>query len=450
MGWYLKPAAPAPKQSVQGTGMSGSMSLTPGERARPSSAKTGAGNRANSPIAPYLTMDGSMNATNMTGAIKAMASENDPLKKTAMLTAILDQLTPENAKAAFEAMREARRNQRGGWGRGGGDEMRLLLNAWGRIDGEAAISELTALAEAERAEREANGGGDRGRGRGGDSTFDIYSVLSGWATKDSTAALEYVNSLEGDDRRKGMYTSGIVRGLMINGVDDAVSFISELPSDDNGTRARYMSTVAEEMLEQGIDSAAQWADSLNDDELKGGAMDRIAGEYANTDLDAAIEWVSEHAPEDYARSAVTEIAEEWAEKDPQSVIDWAGDLPDATQKHVFEEALDEWTERDPLAASEYLAEMPASEVKDSAVEGFAKELAREDPQAAAAWGATIGNDEIRTSTLMDVARNWLRSDRAAAEAWLPDSGLSAEAQQSIMQPSEDRWGRGGDRRGRGR
>ena len=50
-----------------------------------------------------------------------------------------------------------------------------------------------------------------------------------------------------------------------------------------------------------------------------------------------------------------------AESDPQAVMEWASDLPEETQKGVFEEALDEWTERDPGAASEYLLAMPANE-----------------------------------------------------------------------------------------
>ncbi|MFT4637265.1 MAG: hypothetical protein ACI8T1_000574 [Verrucomicrobiales bacterium] len=441
LGWMLKPASPAVVDSSMITEEGGS-GLMPTQRKRSENGPTS--KRAASPLGKFLPLNGVMSSPDMAGAMKAMASENDPLKKAAMFTALLEQLTPENAKVAFESLQENRGRGRGG--RGGGDEMRLLLNAWGRIDGKTAIAELTAISEKERAEREANGdtgrGGRGGRGDGG-TTFDIYSALSGWATKDSASALEYVNSLEGDDRQKSMYMSGIVRGLMVNSVDEAVDFISALPAGDAG-RERYMGTVAEEMLEKGASSAAKWADGLKDDDLKGGAMDRIAGEFANEDLDGAVAWVSEHASEAYASRAVTEVAEEWAEKDPQAVIDWAADLPEETQKRVFEEALDEWTERDPGAASEYLAQMPDSPVKDSAVEGFAKELAREDPVSAATWAGTIGNEEIRTSTLTDVARNWLRSDRAAAEAWLPQSGLSAESQQAVLEPQRggDRWGGG--------
>ena len=448
LGWGLKPAAPTADTGSRSnvSENDGQNSLAPKQRMK--SAEMIA--KASSPIGQYIN-GGIIRSEDMTVAIKAMMKENDPLKKNAMFSALLDQLTPENAKAAFMALRESRGNRRGGFGRGGGDEMRLLLNAWGRVDGETAVAELTAIADAERAEREARGENERGRwgrgdGRDGGGAFDIYSAINGWATKDADGAMAYVNGLEGDDRRKGMYTSGIVRGLMANGVDDAISFISKLPADDSNSRGRYMSTVAEEMLENGAASAAAWADGLEAEDMKGGAMDRIAGSFAREDLDGAIEWIGKHANEDYARSAVTEVAERWAENDPQAVIDWASDLPESTQERVFEEALDEWTERDPVAASEYLAQMPESNVKDSAVEGFAKELSRDDPEAAAVWAATIGNEELRSSTLQDVARDWLRSDRAAAEAWLPTSGLTEEAQQKTLESRS----RGGYDRFRGR
>jgi hypothetical protein len=437
LGWGLKPA-PSPKGgtiSVE-TSPDDQSTLTPKQRIKSAAMLA----KASSPIGEYLN-SGIIRSEDMSVAITAMMKENDPLKKNAMFSALLEQLTPENAKAAFTALRESRGNRRGGFGRGGGDEMRLLLNAWGRVDGKKAVAELTALSEAERAKREANGETERGGrgGRDGGGAFDIYSALSGWATNDAESALAYVNEIEGDDRRKGMYTSGIVRGLMANGTDEAISFISNLPTDDDNSRGRYMSTVAEEMLENGAASAAKWAGSLEADDLKGGAMDRIAGSFAREDLDGAIEWIGAHSSEAYASRAVTEVAERWAETDPQAVIDWASDLPESTQQSVFEEALDEWTEKDPAAASEYLAQMPASNVKDSAVEGFAKELSREDPEAAAVWAGTIGNEELRSSTLQEVARDWLRNDRAAAEAWLPTSGLTEEAQQKAL----ENQGRGG-------
>lgn len=448
LGWVLKPELPLQSASTQAAPVEPVGSLVPADRTNPANPVAQQKSVSALPIDRYVTR-GVVTSDNMGRAMDEMMKENDPLKKAAMFTALLEQLTPDNAKAAFEALRASSGGGgRGGFGRGG-EEMRLFLNAWGRIDGETAVAELTALDEQRRAEQDDGGGGRGRRGdRDGGAAFDIFNALTGWATTDADAAMAYVNTLEEDDRRRGMYTSGIVRGLMVNGVDAAVDFIAALPEGEEGNaRGRYMSTVAEVVLEQGVSSAAKWVDDLQSEDLKQGALDRIAGAYAREDLGAAVSWISKYADEEFAGRAVTEVAERWAESDPEAVMQWASDLPESTQTRVFEEALNEWTERDPVAASEYLAQMPASTAKDSAVEGFARELAREDPESAALWAGTIGNSDVRTSTLTDVARNWLRTDRQAAEAWLPNSGLPAEVQQQVVEGGgRDGWrGRGGRR-----
>ena len=333
----------------------------------------------------------------MTAAMKDVLGEDDPLKRAALMSALLAQLTPENAKAAWAVMKETRGSGRRG--PGGDSSRQLFLNAWGRVDGKAALTELMAVTEGENGEEGRGGRGGRDRGRG---MMDTYSALTGWATADGENAAEFVDGLE-DDRMKGMYMSGVVRGMLVNDVDDDVDYVSSLP------------------------------------------------EFVQEDLQGAVAWVAEHAGEAYANDAVEEVAEQWAEKDPQAVIEWGASLPESAQADVYSEALDEWTERDPLAASEYLASMPSSAAKDSAVEGFATELAKTDPESAVVWAQTIGNESLRAEALTDVAQNWFRQDQAAVEAWLPTSGLSEEAQNTVT-TSQSRggdFGRGGGR-GRGR
>ena len=471
LGWAVKPGTePASKDSdsdhIRLTARGGQGNASSGSNYVASAAEIELGMGAD--LGEYI-IGGEISAESMALAIADMRKENDPIKKRAMFSQLLTQLTPDNAKSALLALRErGGRDRRGFGGRGGGfggggDEERLLLNAWGRIDGEGAVAELKAMDEARRAEREAErlargedpeGPGQGRGGRGGDrggfdrSGFDITSVLSGWATSDAAGAMGYVNEIE-DERMRGMMSGNVIRGLMINGVDDAVAFIGSMPADDEN-RGRHMWSVAEEVLEDGAANAAQWVDGLADD-LRGGAMSRIAESYAREDLDAAISWVGEHGSEDYARRAVTQVAERWAETDPQAVIDWASNLPEETQQSVFSEALDEWTERDEVAASQYLAQMEASPVRDSAVQGFANELSRSDPEAAATWAATIADEEIRAETVSRVARDWIRSDREAAEAWLPTSGLTEEQQQSVTSDRGRGFGnRGGGGGGRGR
>lgn len=363
-----------------------------------------------------------MDAASMSKAMSAMARENDPLKRAAMFTALLEQLAPANAKAAFAACHDCQSGQRHGHGLG--NEMHLLLNAWGRLDGKTAIAELASMAKAQ---------GDNFRGVTTDA-FHIFAVLSGWAIEDADAAIAYVRSM---DRNVELFTAGIVQGLMTKGLDDAVAFIGTLPESQSKMRAHYMVGVADEMLEQGTRAAAAWAVTLENASLREGAMSRVAMTYARENLDAAVAWVSDHADQPYAKKALAEVAKAWAAKDPQAVIDWATVLPEANQSAVFEEAFDQWTEQDPTGASEYLATMSDSAMKDSALQGFAQKFARKDPAAAASWAEIIQSDQLRMETLTRIADDWLRHDRASAKAWLSrDSGLPLETQQSILEASE--------------
>ena len=98
--------------------------------------------------------------------------------------------------------------------------------------------------------------------RGG---MDLVSVLSGWATVDGSGAANYVSGLE-DERMQRMAGFGVIQGMMVNGVDEAMGFISSLPKSEDGARAQafYTSMVAGEMLEQGLDSAKAWVDGIAD------------------------------------------------------------------------------------------------------------------------------------------------------------------------------------------
>lgn len=449
LGWALKPAETAETvaQSVETQEIA---SVTPSQRRRSESAVKMAKQEAGI-LAPYLK-GGTISAQDMGAAMKAVADENDPLKKAALFSALLEQLTPENAKAAFDALRESRGQERGPgrFGRGGVNEMALVLNAWGRLDGEAAIAELTALREAREAEGGEEGRGGRGGfgGFGGDGgMMDFMSALSGWATTDAEKAYAYVSTLD-EGREQQMLTAGILDGVLLKGVDEAMAFVVSLPQE-NESRGRYMTMIAGEVLGAGIEAAKSWVNRIDDDSLKGGALTRVADEYAREDLQGAIDWAKSYAGEDYADGAVRQVAGRWAESDPQAVLEWGANLPESAQAGVFAEALNEWTETDPVAASEYLANMGHSPAKDAAVQGFANELAREDPQSAIVWAETIADEQMRIDTLTRVAQSYYRSDQAAAQAWLESSGLPSDLQEEIIEGSQRRgFGRDGFR-GRG-
>jgi hypothetical protein len=370
--------------------------------------------------------------------IDAFLNEQDPLKANKMFADLLLNLTPDNAQQIFDALRQSGRT-----GEDFGRETGLFLEAWGRLDGAKAVAAVEQL------------GGD-GRRR----SFASMSAMTGWASADPEAAKAHLATAE-NGWEKGMMSQGLISGLARTDPNAATDFVYMLDAEraaaakdgaDNGGDDRWrgwaadrqMESIANAQLRAGKDVATGWAEALPDGDLKAAAFDRLAENLVRDDPAGAAAWVASHADQDYAGRAVREIAEEFGRTDPKAAIEWATNLPEQNQKQAIQQTFEQWTRTDAVAASEHLSEMPESPSRDAAVGSFARQLDREDPAAAAAWATSINDPAMRTDTLNEVGSSWMRSDPEGAKVWLPKSGLSAEAQQKIIdQPQGGRggWGR---------
>lgn len=389
-------------------------------------------------------VNGKISPEDMRAAIKELSEVNDPLLRQKMFAELLENLTAENAKDAFLALYENRGG--GSMGRGRDQEMGLLANVWGRIDGAGAMAALKEIAENIGDDDRRGGRGGRRPGRLGG---EMIGALSGWATVDSAGAMAYLDTLEAG-REKGMAGFGVLQGLLVNGVDDAMSFVQGLSADGTDGRAKemYMGMIAEEMLEQGVDSAKSWVDSISDLDLKSGALTRLTMELMQGDREETAAWLLQYGGDDAAAGAVNRFTDSWSRDDPEAVLEWADQLTGKPKAEAYEEAMESWTREDPIAAGEYLATLPASAARDAATGAFAERVSREDPETAMEWAGTISDLDLRNETIIEVAQDWYRSDRAATETWMQTSGLSAEVLAQIT--SRDRGGdRGGDRGRRG-
>ena len=301
--------------------------------------------------------------------------------------------------------------------------------------------------------------GDEGRGRGGRGGRgpgglgnEMMGALAGWATVDDAAAIAYLDGIE-NDREKGMAGFGVLRGLLVNGVDGAMSFVENLPASEDGRgrmQEMYMGMIAGEFLEQGADAAKSWIDSINDPSLKSGAFTRVAMELMREDREGVGEWLVQNGNDDAASMAVNRFADSWSREDPQAVFEWAEQLSGNTKAEAYEEAMETWAREDPGAAGEYLSNLAPSQARDSATEAYATRVSREDPVTAMEWAGTIGDAELQMETQIEVAQDWYRIDRTAAQEWIDANNLSQEAIQEITSTERDR-GRGFDgfRVGRG-
>jgi hypothetical protein len=314
-----------------------------------------------------------------------LVAEKDPIRRTEILAALLGSLTSENARETVETLLGDERKKRSSSEM---HELKLVLRAWGCLDGKIAMEEAETLLADDPVKED----GKRSK-IGKKDKLDaglLGAALEGWASKDLQAASAYVDAVENKGDQIS-YRSHLIESLLAQGPAQAMAYIQSLPEDDR-SRARFVSMVTSDVLDRGIGEAITWMGSLPED-LRGGAINEIAAAYAREDLDGAIAWASENTEDPKANKALAKVTGRWADMDPR-------------------------------AASEYLAELPASVGKDAAVEGFATRLASEDPASAAVWATTIQDERLRQRTVSRIAQSWARSDEAAARAWIREQGLS--------------------------
>jgi len=350
--------------------------------------------------------------------------EGDPVKSQLLFARLMEELTPDNAPAALAMIRE---------NVSGFDSMRYmgtLAYKWGQVD---PITAMKELAQAD----------PRGGGR-----MSQNVVLTGWASADPKAAMEWLNAYEGEG--KDWLSMSIVNGMAKSDPEGALKYVSALEREED--RARGAETIAREMIRLGgADKAVAWLNGLTDPDMKSGAFRTVAEQIMRGDPAKAAEWIKTYAGEEYAQDALRNVSESLARRDPQEALKFANSLTGKAQSSAIGQAINEWARQEDgvhmAEAAKYVESLPQGDARDAGTRAIAREAVREDPQAGIAWANQIQDPEVRTDTLIDVARRYLREDRAAAEAWLATSGLSAEDQQRVTNPGRgEGWG-GGDFRG---
>ena len=89
--------------------------------------------------------------------------------------------------------------------------------------------------------------------------------------------------------------------------------------------------------------------------------------------------------------------------------------------------------RDPEKAGTWLSEQTQGPELDPARSSYAHTVAQRDPESAMTWAKTITDEGTRTATVGAVYQQWRQKDPAAADAALPESGLSAEAVERLLE-----------------
>jgi len=354
-----------------------------------------------------------LSAESMKIAIASVLADNDPVSRQRRFAELLASLTPENARAAVDAVREAPRSNWSWW-----QELNLLTYAWGRIDGESAAAYAM--------EQE-----------GRNKEWTMASVLAGWANDDPVGAKEWVAGLENEDERSRAMR-GLVQGLAQKDIEAATQFVYSL-DPDTPRMNEYIDSIARQQLSLGMEQAAAWSSTLPDGPVKGSALQAVAREFVRSDPARAAEWVSAFGEAEYGERAIAEVSEEWAEQDHAAALDWVTTLPAGENRsRALGETISEWARENPVEAGEYVSALPAGGERDVAIGAYARRLVDREPVAALEWAQSIEQDGLRNETIARTARDWMRRDVVAASEWLEGAELPEQVAAQILQPGEDR------------
>jgi hypothetical protein len=364
-------------------------------------------------LSDYRGTDGKLAPERMKEAVQAALRDSDPVRTSLFLSHLLNELTPENARAAFEAITESVRTA---------DSARyltLLAHAWGALDGRLALEGLESLG-----------------GRDGESAK--ATALAAWAAGDPEAALAWFreHAAQSDpspnQRQERALSRGLVTGLARRDLDRALDYVMNL---EEGQRSEFGHLLAEQKLRDGVVAGAEWAAQLPEEDMRTNALETVGYEYIRQDLTGATEWAERIAGRADAHEAVADVGNALALRDGQEAALWASRLPAGpSQNHAMEDIFEVWTRADPLAASQGLTRMPPGSGRDAAIQAFSRTLTRENPADAITWAGALSDPEARLDLQVEIARRWQGTAPADAQAWITGN-LPPEAQARALAPS---------------
>jgi hypothetical protein len=332
---------------------------------------------------------------------------------------------------------------------------------------------------------------------------DMAVTLEGWATADPKSALEWYDRLSdesGDFSQRhlamGMaaglanadphLASEFVLGLVEGGISDlqaskmielvargmwmksdsdsaqgVLAWVETLPAGN--LRGAANAAIASRYAAHDPVSAAEWAQALQDN--RGGAINAVAREWGRRDGAAAVDWLHGLSADERSRGAFYAAFEGWTRSDPAAVreyidgmqvsqlkdtalrgyaqrtaykngpsaVQWASRINDGSARHhTMRETFRRWTTHNPTAAGEYLVEMEPSLNRDHAISGFTDELTEKNSRLALQWAGAVQHDALRETTLMRTGYEVFRKNPRGLEEWLPTSGLPQATQQKML------------------
>ncbi|MEZ5328720.1 MAG: hypothetical protein R3F19_27050 [Verrucomicrobiales bacterium] len=309
----------------------------------------------------------------------------------------------------------------------------MLMSRWAEKDGRAA------LAHAEKMEKESGGGMLGGAGA-------KMAVLQTWGQREPDAAWEWYLEDSKTNKNGGMFGGsamalmGIFNGLVSK--DPAAAFERLGQVEDMQSRQMALGGMMQHITDPKVQEALGIYLTSLDETDRAMATQGVMGQWAMLDPEGMMKF-AESRPDDERKSLVKQAGQTMLFTDPDKGIDMI--LKNSDEKDLpqsYQMITQSIASRDPAKAEAWLNEQPQGPELDPAKNSYALTVVQRDPESAMALAKTIMDENSRTATVSQVYKQWYQKDAAAADAALPESGLSAEAVELLLQEI-DAAGQGG-------
>lgn len=326
-------------------------------------------------------------------------SEN-ALDRNRALLAFIDQLAPGDFEATTAHFRSlGLTEERMG-------EYALMLSAWAEVD------PLSALAYTKE-----NTKGD----------FATDTILSTWATADPEAAIRWANE-NFTGKGANPYLAGVIRGIAEADPNRATALLTSMPRSVE--RAKGLDAFLPHLIRQGNQAAYAWIASLQDDSLKGGAVERAAAPLAELDPKGTIAWLTTN-PGEQAYRRIDNVFGVYARKDPQAALGSFITLPPGRDRsNALSGIVAAKASDNPTAAVKLMDQYP-SDVTDRVVQRFIWNSFEKDTSVAISQISRITDQDQRDRMYSRGIGAWIDRDAPSAQAWMNANYLPPAIKQEM-------------------
>lgn len=321
---------------------------------------------------------------------RTVRTATSPVERRLAFTELLEELTAENALLIRENLLGIDTSSK---------EWRDFHYAWGAIAGSEAV--IHGMESPER---------------------DMEVTLSGWASADPAAALDWFDSLPPEKRAgNSELQTGMTRGLADTNPTTAFDFVYDMAAAGSNNTIHLLNDVTQRVVRyEGAAAAAAWTESLQPGRLQEHAIDRVADTFVDHDRAAAMRWAENLGQGPGSARAIEEVAEEISKREPDVAIAWLESLPPSDGRtQGYRSSFLRYARRDTSNASIRAAGIADTVERNAALTGVAMAAGNRNEAEAFAFIGLISEPSARVEAVRRSAPQFSRiSDPSSAMAWI--------------------------------